>query len=64
MCVTVARKIKVVAGAFILLFFFENRGIPENFWEFPNISGNSRGKNKKKNVVAPRSGKKVVAAQR
>ena len=73
-CYRCAKIKKVVAGAFN--FFFENRGFPENFWnsqEFlgiPKISGNSRGdflnfgKNKKKNVVAPKSGKKVVAAQR
>ena len=63
------REKKSCEGAFN--FFFENRGIPENFWEFLKISGNSRGdflnfgkKSKKKKVVGPKSGKKVVGAQR
>ena len=76
MCYRCAKNKKVMAAAFNFFYSFENRGIPENFWEFPRFFGNSRdffgipinfrefprgfGKNKKKNVVPPKSGKKKL----
>ena len=48
--VTVARKIKKLWLRHLIFFLKigesrEFQGIPENFWEFPIISGNSQGLN-------------------